>query len=53
VAVTAYPELIVIGPADVKSTDDPLMSNVQSHDWAVAVLSDPPDVTPTAPVALM
>jgi hypothetical protein len=53
VAVIVYPELTVIEPADVKATDDPLISSVQSHDWAVAVLSDPPEVTPIAPVALM
>lgn len=53
VAVIVYPEPIVIGPADVKATEDPVMLSVQSHDWAVAVLSDPPEVTPTGPVALM
>ena len=53
VAVIVYPEPTVIDPADVRATEDPLMLSVQSHDWAVAVLSDPPEVTPTGPVALM
>ena len=53
VAAIVYPELTVIDPADVRAMDDPLMLSEQSHDWAVAVLSDPPEVTPTAPVASM
>jgi hypothetical protein len=53
VAVIVYPELTVIAPADVRATEDPLMLSEQSQDWAVAVLSEPPEVTPTAPVASM
>jgi hypothetical protein len=53
VAVIVYPELTVIDPADVKATEDPVMLSVQSHVWAVAVLSEPPEVTPIAPVASM
>ena len=53
VAVIVYPEPTVIDPADVKATEDPLMLSVQSQDCAVPVLNDPPEVTPTAPVALM
>jgi hypothetical protein len=53
VPVIEYPGLTVIDPADVSAIEDPLMLSVQSHDWAVAVLSAPPEVTPTAPVASM
>jgi hypothetical protein len=53
VAVTVYPAPTVIDPAAVRATEDPLMLSVQSHDCAVPVLSEPPEITPTPPVAEM
>jgi hypothetical protein len=53
VAVIVYPEPTVNDPAAVSATEDPLMLRLQSHDCGVPVLSEPPEVTPTAPVAEM